>query len=467
MMDARIPLIQCFPYDLLHSVFQEVMANNQAPSSHIAVATVLSHVCRDWRDVALRCPFLWCYITFHMRKIDRVSEIAGNLASRMSMVPVTICVDYTGAYSITGIPRRGALNHCLLYKFPVLHTLEFRFDSKIEKECIEKHYNSQHDGIFNMMSILDDVVHLPKEPLDSLRILHRNTKSKPGLTLSFTGVEEFISKLKPSRSLQLSIPGSIMYDGAPNWFTLRDLSVLAQELEPSMLLAVPNLINLELSHITGYNGFLNSQSILLPNLQVLNLNHGPCYRRNPRVRCPNLQKLAITSFYSGTWGLFTLNSELVHLTTLTLDVDTNVFCDIAPTLPQITVLSVSIYNYRYDILRILSKSWLTDFEELPFPYLQDLSIDIWKISKEDDDENELSLETFNDFVSNRFLPPGHPGRGTHATNVAIRRFVIYESKNTSGEWLNSTYIQLFDLEKLENREERIVTLKPAASKDMQ
>lgn len=456
-MDSNTPLIQRYPYDLLRPIFQDVVEDTPYLHRRMSVSIGLSRVCRSWRHIAVQCPMLWRHITFYMIKMDLISEMAQVLVSRASMVPVTICVDYTGAYNTIGIPPRGALNYCLLDRFPVLHALKFRFDNTMEKECIDKHYNSRHDGIFNLMDIFDNVVHLPQGPIDKLFILHRNTRSESGLTLSFTGVEEFISKLSPSRSLELNIPSFKPSQDSLNWFTLQDLTIFDQELIPSILLAVPNLRSLELAHITGYYDFVPAQIISLPNLRVLNLNYSSRYRDPARVLCPNLRKLTITSDSTGSWGLFSINPELTHLTTLTLDVDSEAFCDIARLLPQIRVLSTAIYRYRYKILKVLSNWWIWGFKEPPFPGLQELTIEIWENAWKE--EYYLSLDTFNDFVCNRLLPFSHPTRGIDAANVPIQRFIIRQDVKADDEWINSPYIELFDFEMSENSKERTVTMK--------
>lgn len=459
-MDPHTPLIQRYPYDLLRSIFQEVVESAPHLRHRLSVSIGLSSVCRNWWHVAVRCPMLWRYITFYMKKIDSISGMAKVLASRASMTPVTICVDYTGAYNNAGIPPRGALNHCLIHSFSGLHTLKFRFDTSMEQECIDKYYSSGHDGTFDLTDILDDVHHLPKNPIQELYILHRDPKSKSGLALSFTGADEFVSKLTPSRSLHLSIRRLMLPDVPRSWSALQELSVFSQAIEPDILFGVPNLVNLELGHIILYNCFEFPLVIQLPNLQDLNLDWCPHYRGLTRVLCPNLQKLTITSLYPGSWRLFYLSSELAHLTTLTLNVDVDAFCDIAPFLPQIKVLSATVFNFRYEILEVLSDWWGWCFVDPPFPCLQDLSFHIMQI---DGEEGGLSLDTFNKFVRNRLLPLGHPKRPAYAANNPIQRFNVSGDIEAISEWLKSKYIGLFDVEKSESGEPRQVTLKwPAA-----
>lgn len=455
-MDTRTPLFQRYPYDLLRSIFQEVLEDICPPDSHMLVATTLSSVCRNWRDVALRCPFLWRYITFPMRRIESVSEMAQTLVSRTSMVPVIINVDYAGAYNKKGIPPRGALNHCLLDRFPAIHALKFRFDTAIEEKCMRAYM--RRSRILDLTNILDDAIRLPKKPVDQLSILRRNTESESHRYRILIKGGEFVERFTP-RSLQLDFPGFSLSHKPKNWSTLQELSLSTQQFTPTISQSIPNVISLKLSHNYSFHSFdfwLGTDAILLPNLQVLDLDHSPRFDGNTRIQCPNLQKLTITLPQPGSWKLFSLNSELAHLTTLILNVNPMVFGEIASFLPQIKVLSATTCDCPNLILEILS-NWLEwDLEEPFFPSLQDLSFDMRCIDEED---VILSPSTFNDLIRNRLLPFGHPDRGTNAANAPIQRLIIREDVDADEEWLNSPYIEFFDFEKSENSKERIVTMK--------
>ncbi|KAF5390054.1 hypothetical protein D9757_003793 [Collybiopsis confluens] len=73
--------VRRMPMDLLLEIFQHYLADNQCSSS-LGSATVLTHVCRTWRQVALSSPSLWTSIS-----APRVTErVVANVKTRLSQV---------------------------------------------------------------------------------------------------------------------------------------------------------------------------------------------------------------------------------------------------------------------------------------------------------------------------------------------------------------------------------------------
>lgn len=449
-MHTRSPLIQLYPYDLLHSIFQ-ITVTSAKFRHRFAVATRLSHVCRHWRDNALLCPTIWSHITFYVRRIDSVSSLARAVASRTSNVPVEIRVDYQGAYGFQLRPSLGALNHCLLDTFSVIRMLEFRFDESID-EPWENVYNSKdRSNNINLLDIVKGDTRLPRDSIDTLSI--RLNRSQGDSPCYFINVNEFISKFPSIQSLLLNTGKRIWFRDPQDWSSLQKLIVHRQSLTSTMLIVAPNLVALHVSSIR-FSGSNWLSPISLPKLQSLRIEHLSYCEFQNIVHCPNLRNanLKLTEHYS--WHPFTISSKLNHLVILTLDVDSDGFYDIVPILPQIRFLS--LFTEYSDYLLTNFFDWAEwRLEGPPFPALEELTVHF----SEDDHRKFLVPSHLENFVRNRLLPRGHPNYGTVSTDTRIQKLTIIEDVKANHDWLTSPCLSSLDIKQSETNSLRTVSIK--------
>jgi hypothetical protein len=86
-------------------------------------ATRISHVCREWRSIALDTPRLWATIRLDISEnsSSEISEYWDRLSGRLQSVPCRITVDEIGSDNFSKLD--------VLNKIPVIKRLDLNLES--------------------------------------------------------------------------------------------------------------------------------------------------------------------------------------------------------------------------------------------------------------------------------------------------------------------------------------------------
>jgi hypothetical protein len=367
------------PTDILQCIFEIGMQKGQ---EGFKFATVISHVCRRWRFIALDNQQLWTYIQCSMmKKESSILSFWDRMRSRNKGLPVII--------AIWDIRRESTpLKYCSLDKFPLIERLTLRL------------WDTESISQIQDLSFAVPVGHIERLELIFAMRFGAN-QSWRALVGRFNNVKALLLYGAPSLHIERNGDDPTSLAPLPQLESLELISTSLRLYDP---LSLRNLRRLKLRRFDAADSWLDQ--ISCPNLTALDVQEDI---RQERVISFLLRHTTITSLHVRI-------REMLR--------------DIAAVLPEGQSLTLKGSQLGLNYIPLLDQN-----SSVYLPALQ--SLDTW------DWDGNLQPDHFEALVCARCLPSSHPRSQLPSWMKPLKSLAIYYSARLSPEEISWRSSELF------------------------
>jgi F-box-like len=353
--------VRRLPVELLRAIFE---ATTDAVDSTLGTAIKLSHVCRQWRDIALDSPRLWNQVT--ITPFANSDSLWAEIIPRMKTVPASVCVQGIKKDHLSLLGKWG------LSMIPNMEKLTLA---------------SPYGLAFNPQSICEALFEPPYIPLKELMIF-----------LGVDVVGEVFYSLQmghfPSL-LTLVISGNgpirpIRFGSEPSPTITTLILDGVDDVDMQVVLQFPQLETLKLMHVT-FNEPESLEGLISQTIRIFQLIDSPLFHEPwaGSLRFPKLYSIYNDDHPHELFVAFVI----AHPTVKELDcvIKEGQLAGYAAAIPAITALYLGSPFDEF-------LNWMeTSMSSAPFPSLKVLTL-----------AEDTTLEEFEKVVCARCLPLDHP-----------------------------------------------------------
>ena len=352
--------VRRLPVELLRAIFEAAM---DIAESKLKMAVKLSHVCRQWRDIALDAPRLWSQVS--LRPSANSNSFWAEIIPRMKTIPATVHIE--------GIKERH---------IPLLETWRLSTIPNIEKLTL----GSSH--ALTAYSIYESLFSLPYMPLKELTIVMEGDVDVLGEEELFQNVQmgHFPSLLK----LAIKGIGFVSFGPAPSPTITTLILDGVDGLDMQQVLQFRQLETLKLIRVIFCEP-ISLEGLVSPTIRFLQLGASPLFHEPwaAALKFPELHSLYTDDHPNDLFVAFVMS----HPTIKELDcvINEGQLAVYAAALPALTSLYIAPPFDEF-------VDWMeAGMSSAPFPSLKVLIL-----------ADETTLEEFEEVVCARCLPSDHP-----------------------------------------------------------
>jgi F-box-like len=421
--------IRRYPLEILKLIFEMTLLPPGncvffKDSRHLG-ATRLSHVCQDWRSVALSTPSLWTEIRISFRISLRNIETGWNLlAERVKGSPATVFVNDIRHTP----PGRFPANDVVVHR--EILGLRLKKISIISKLVLSTQCGVPSNAALALLASFQI------GRLDCLEITDTGPHSHDPLNLDWSWFN-FLYQLPPLTRLELAglskYPQNLL--ASPLAFpTVTELKLANMQDFPlvDVVRLFPNLLGLEIINLTGLSPSLDNGECVHPHLLSLMVQDVDSFPWVGSFKFSSLYSLHIEDDHEGPRdvGIVAFLAECSTLRKLNIQICNPLLAGLVSAAPQLHELILCVENDNGG--SNLDQGWLTGTE---FPLLRRLEL-------QQSRQSSLSLANFELLVERRCLPASHTASLIDANLEPLQMLVIksvYSVEQT--KWIESRYLR--------------------------
>jgi F-box-like len=351
--------VRRLPVELLRAIFEATM---DVAQSKLKTAFKLSHVCGQWRDIALDAPRLWSLIT--LSPFAKSDSFWTEIIPRMKKIPASINIEGIKAIHV-----------------PLLQKWRLSTIPNIEKLTLYASYAAAPQ------SVCDGLLEVPYVPLKELSfILDCNIRPQAYVDDEIR-MGDFPSLLK----LNIKGLGHLSFNGASS--TLTTLIANDVTLDMETLMPCLQLETLKLRFV-DFSEPRSQEELVFPNIRLLHLILAPLFEAPwaPSLRFPRLHSFYDDELPTDLFAAFVMSHPGIKK--LHCFIDDGQLAAYAAALPAIT--SFSLLSHVLSPVNEFINWMEAGMSTAPFPSLKVLTL-----------SEDTTLAEFEEVVCARCLPLDH------------------------------------------------------------